>query len=121
MAKLSLYTLNSNGTIPDYVIDGGYYSSSYENNFPQHIKLLGIIKDIEEPLPETCLEILDENSLRSYLTSILPETENIRVESINEIETETGVETLVTENYTTVPVNIDEKVNGILDLLGKYS
>jgi hypothetical protein len=40
--KLIIYTLNSDGTVPDYVIDGGYWP--FENNkiSPQDFDLVGV-------------------------------------------------------------------------------
>jgi hypothetical protein len=36
------YTLNENGTIPDYVIDGGYFAKLNNNNSPQDYDLIGL-------------------------------------------------------------------------------
>jgi hypothetical protein len=43
--KLVVYTLNADGTIPDYVTDGGYMYSSNGNAFPQSFDLVGVATD----------------------------------------------------------------------------
>lgn len=43
--KIIKYTLNSNGTIPYYVIDGGYLAVSNNNLSPQDLDLIGLAND----------------------------------------------------------------------------
>lgn len=43
--KIIKYTLKADGTIPDYVIDGGYLSASNNNISPQDLDLIGIATD----------------------------------------------------------------------------
>jgi hypothetical protein len=43
--KLVVYTLNSDGTIPDYIVDGGYLDIDNGGSWPQHIDLVGIALD----------------------------------------------------------------------------
>ena len=43
--KMIKYTLNSNGTIPDYVVDGGYLAKSNGSASPQDYDLIGVATD----------------------------------------------------------------------------
>ena len=43
--KMIKYTLNSDGTIPDYVVDGGYLAKSNGNASPQDHDLIGVATD----------------------------------------------------------------------------
>ena len=43
--KIIKYTLKADGTIPDYVIDGGYLSASNSNTSPQDLDLVGVATD----------------------------------------------------------------------------
>lgn len=43
--KIIKYTLNSDGTIPDYVVDGGYLAKSNGNASPQDYDLIGVATD----------------------------------------------------------------------------
>ena len=36
------YNLNKNGTIPDYIIDGGYFPKQNNNKSPQDLDLIGL-------------------------------------------------------------------------------
>lgn len=49
--KIISYTLTPEGRVPDYVLDGGYFSIPNENDSPQDWTLLGIATD-EAPEPE---------------------------------------------------------------------
>lgn len=42
------YVLNPNGTIPDNVIDGGYFSVPNNNPWPQDITLCGVATNVEQ-------------------------------------------------------------------------
>lgn len=43
--KLVKYTLNSDGTIPSYVTDGGYLAVANANLSPQDLDLVGVAND----------------------------------------------------------------------------
>jgi hypothetical protein len=43
--KLIKYTLNANGTIPDYVIDGGYFAVPNGGTSPKDLTLVGVAND----------------------------------------------------------------------------
>lgn len=40
--KLVIYTLNSDGTTPSYIVDGGYLPSDNGGEFPQNLNLVGL-------------------------------------------------------------------------------
>jgi hypothetical protein len=62
--KLIIYTLNVDGTIPDYIIDGGYLP--YYNNgiSPQDYDLVGVAADSAEQIG-----FLTELDLLAYVES----------------------------------------------------
>jgi hypothetical protein len=43
--KLVIYTLTPEGTIPDYIIDGGYFGWKNNNTSPQDLDLIGVATD----------------------------------------------------------------------------
>ncbi len=43
--KIIKYTLKADGTIPDYVIDGGYLAAPNSNPSPQDLDLIGVATD----------------------------------------------------------------------------
>lgn len=43
--KMIKYTLNTDGTIPDYVVDGGYLAKANGNASPQDYDLIGVATD----------------------------------------------------------------------------
>jgi len=43
--KLVIYTLNADGTIPEYVMDGGYLPWSNNQLSPQDLDLVGVATD----------------------------------------------------------------------------
>ena len=43
--KLIKYTLNTNGTVPDYVIDGGYFAVANGGVSPKDWDLVGVAND----------------------------------------------------------------------------
>jgi len=43
--KLITYTLKADGTIPDYVVDGGYFATPNNNNSPQDFDIVGVAYD----------------------------------------------------------------------------
>lgn len=60
--KLGIYTLNSDGTIPDFVIDGGYFPHVNQAAAPQDWKLIGWVANDAD--------VQNVSNLRSYLISI---------------------------------------------------
>lgn len=46
--KVIVYTLNPDGTVPEYVVDGGYLPVSNLNKSPQDLDLIGIALDSAE-------------------------------------------------------------------------
>jgi hypothetical protein len=43
--KMIKYTLNADGTVPDYVLDGGYLAVANANLSPQDLDLVGVAND----------------------------------------------------------------------------
>ena len=43
--KVTTYTLNADGTIPDFVDNGGYFPDSREGDSPQDWTLVGVCAD----------------------------------------------------------------------------
>jgi hypothetical protein len=43
--KMIKYTLNADGTIPDYVLDGGYLAVANASSSPQDLDLIGVATD----------------------------------------------------------------------------
>lgn len=43
--KLIKYTLTKEGTIPGYVVDGGYFAVQNNKSWPQNLDLIGIAND----------------------------------------------------------------------------
>jgi hypothetical protein len=43
--KMIKYTLNADGTVPDYVLDGGYLAVANANPSPQDLDLVGVAND----------------------------------------------------------------------------
>jgi hypothetical protein len=62
--KLVIYNLNTDGTIPDYIIDGGYLTSGNNNPAPQDLDLVGVATDAA---PQTA--IASEAALLAYCQS----------------------------------------------------
>ena len=62
--KLIIYTLTPNGTVPDYVIDGGYLACNNNNASPQDLDLIGIATDDAEQTGFT-----DQAELLEYVQS----------------------------------------------------
>jgi hypothetical protein len=61
--KLVIYTLNENGTVPDFIVDGGYLPVLNENKSPQNYNLIGISEDDSYENA-----FMNENSLVSYIS-----------------------------------------------------
>ena len=63
--KIIKYNLNTNGTIPDYIDDGGYFPKENSNSSPQDLDLIGATVDGSS---ETALgELTSEANVKSYL------------------------------------------------------
>jgi len=65
--KIVVYTLNADGTIPEYILDGGYFDVANGGSWPQHMDLVGVATD---DAPQTgfankteLLEYLQEKNL----------------------------------------------------------
>jgi hypothetical protein len=43
--KLVIYNLNTDGTIPEYITDGGYFALVNSNPSPQDLDLVGVATD----------------------------------------------------------------------------
>jgi hypothetical protein len=43
--KMIKYTLNADGTVPDYVLDGGYLAVANASSSPQDLDLVGVAAD----------------------------------------------------------------------------
>ena len=59
--KLVIYNLNADGTIPEYITDGGYFSLVNSNPSPQDLDLVGVATDAA---PQT--GFADEAALLAY-------------------------------------------------------
>jgi hypothetical protein len=81
--KLVIYNLNDNGTVPSYIVDGGYLAVANNNSAPKDFDLLGIATD-EAPQNG----FVNENELLTYVQTnnfifINPITnENLPIEPI---------------------------------------
>jgi hypothetical protein len=62
--KLIIYNLNADGTIPEYVTDGGYLATSNGNSSPQDLDLVGVATDTAPQSGFT-----DEAALLTYVES----------------------------------------------------
>lgn len=62
--KLVIYNLNADGTIPEYITDGGYLSLTNNNPSPQDLDLVGVATDAA---PQT--GFADEATLLAYAQS----------------------------------------------------
>ncbi len=65
--KIIKYTLEANGTIPNYIDDGGYYPKPHGGNSPQDWVFIGATSDSSS---ETGLgELANKAAVKSYLDS----------------------------------------------------
>lgn len=62
---ISVYRLNADGTVPGYVIDGGYFAHGAEGAAPQDWDLVGVTTAEAPGTP-----FADVAALQSYLVSI---------------------------------------------------
>lgn len=60
--KMIKYTLTPQGTVPDYVVDGGYFPVENNNPIPQNYTIVGIATDAA-----TEESFLDEDAFLIYL------------------------------------------------------
>ena len=60
--KIVVYTLTTEGVIPDYIIDGGYLAISNNGTSPQNLDLIGLATD--QALEEG---FVDQNALINYV------------------------------------------------------
>lgn len=65
--KVTTYTLNADGTIPDFVINGGMFPKANGNDSPQDWTLVGIVTD------EADGEHYSLEDLISYVETYSPE------------------------------------------------
>ena len=63
--KIIKYTLNANGTIPDYIADGGYYGKANSGSSPQNYDLIGATVDGSNQLGIG--ELTSEADVKTYL------------------------------------------------------
>ena len=65
--KIIKYNLESNGTIPTYIDDGGYYPKANSNSSPQDYDMIGATVNGSS---ETALgELANKAAIKSYLDS----------------------------------------------------
>jgi len=69
--KIVIYTLNANGTIPDYIIDGGYFPKENTQNSPQNLDVVGVATNECENY-----EFIDFESFSTYVKEFTPEEES---------------------------------------------
>jgi hypothetical protein len=66
--KVIKYVLNANGTVPSYVVDGGYLAVASGGSSPQDLLLVGKAMDFaQEP------SFADEAEFTAYLKSVVAE------------------------------------------------
>ena len=81
--KIIKYNLTSNGTIPTYIADGGYYPKANSNASPQDWDMIGATVDGSS---ETGLgELANEAAVKTYLDSYTSDWKDID-ENGNEID-----------------------------------
>lgn len=80
--KLVIYTLNADGTVPNYITDGGYLASANNNPSPQDYDLVGVASD---DAPQTA--IASEAALLAYCQSKNFEFKNPITEEVIPLET----------------------------------
>lgn len=62
---LATYVLNSDGSVPEFVFDGGYFPYPNENDWPSDLTLVGWVRDDAAP---NLISPIDD--LSQYLISI---------------------------------------------------
>lgn len=69
MSKIITYTLDADGTVPDFILDGGYFPSASDQESPQDWLLMGVASDTGPGDG-----FADAAAIESYLVSIGGET-----------------------------------------------
>ena len=70
MAKLILYNLEADGTIPSYVSDGGYLANPNDNPAPRDYDLVGVATS-----GQFALQVFSsEQDLLSYANAFMPDS-----------------------------------------------
>ena len=62
--KIVIYNLNADGTVPEYIIDGGYFATPNNNLSPQDLDLVGSALDTAQQNG-----FVDQNELLTYAES----------------------------------------------------
>ena len=68
--KIVKYVLNSDGTIPSEIADGGYYPKPNSNNSPQDTTLIGVTTNESNYVGEG--ELISESAIKLYLDAYSP-------------------------------------------------
>lgn len=61
---IGVYTLNKNGEVPDFVVDGGYFAAPNGKSSPQDWNLVGVV-NVDAPITFAVF-----NDFVSYLESV---------------------------------------------------
>lgn len=80
--KLIVYTLNADGTIPEYVIDGGYLAWSNGGVWPQDFDMIGVATDDAEQTG-----FANKAALTAYIESKNFEFKDSRTNEITPVST----------------------------------
>lgn len=80
--KLIKYTLTPQGTVPDYVVDGGYFPVLNNKTSPQNLDLVGVALD-----SATEESFANEAELLTFLQEQGYEYKNLYTEEITPLET----------------------------------
>ena len=80
--KLIKYTLTSEGTIPEYVVDGGYLPVKNSLAWPQDLDLIGVALD-----GATQTGFVNKEELTSYIESKGIEFKNSLTDEITPVST----------------------------------
>ena len=73
--KIIKYTLNANGTIPDYIADGGYYGKANGGSSPQDYDMIGATVDGSNQLGVG--ELTSEADIKTYLDTYTSSWKNL--------------------------------------------
>ena len=71
--RIILYNLESDGTIPTYIDDGGYLPKPNENSSPQDFDLVGAT--IENSTQTGLREFETKQDLDDYVSAFIPESQ----------------------------------------------
>ncbi len=84
--KIVKYTLTPEGTVPDYILDGGYFACKNNNTSPQDYTIVGIATDVatEESFVNKAalLTYLQDNNFifKNPHTKVVTPSENVVTE-----------------------------------------